>query len=439
MIYAAGLVAAAALGGALALGGAALVGGLDSTTTVREVAAPLPSPISLNEPAAAKTGALSVNAIYKHAAPGVVQVTATQVVSTPGVDPFGFAFPAQQKSQALGSGFVIDKAGHIVTNYHVVEHARSVEVSFSNNESMKAKLVGADPSTDIAVLQVDTHARALTPLALGNSDAVRVGDSVVAIGNPFGYDRTVTAGIVSALQRVIHAPNSYSIDHVIQTDAALNKGNSGGPLLDARGDVIGVNSQIAAGDSGSSGNVGIGFAVPINTVKTVAAQIIKSGHAEHAYLGISVQPVTADRGEALPPARDARPARRERPARQRGRQGRPARGDGQRDARRRDVPARRRPDHEDRLDAALLARPAPRRDRAEAAGRRRAARGVPRRRETHRDSQVGTAADLPWLTVQLAPPPGARFPAAPFASTARRDRRRRPEACPGLLLVLLSP
>jgi S1-C subfamily serine protease len=292
VIYAAGLVAAGALGGGLALAGAALVGGFGTTTTVREVAAPLPSPISLNERSAAGAGALSVNAIYKHAAPGVVQVTATQVVSTPGVDPFGFAFPAQQKSEALGSGFVIDKAGHIVTNYHVVENARSVDVSFSNNESMKAKIVGADPSTDIAVLQVDTHARALTPLALGNSDAVRVGDAVVAIGNPFGYDRTVTAGIVSALQRVIRAPNSYSIDHVIQTDAALNKGNSGGPLLDASGNVIGVNSQIAAGDSGASGNVGIGFAVPINTVKTVAAQIIKTGHAEHAYLGISVQAVT---------------------------------------------------------------------------------------------------------------------------------------------------
>ena len=291
-IYGAGLVAAGALGGALALGGASLVGDFGTTTTVREVAAPLPSPISLNEPAAARAGALSVNAIYRHAAPGVVQVTATQVVSTPSVDPFGFTFPAHQKSQALGSGFVIDKAGHIVTNYHVVEHAGSVDVSFSNNESLRAKVVGADPSTDIAVLQVDAHARALTPLALGNSDAVRVGDAVVAIGNPFGYDRTVTAGIVSALQRVIRAPNSYSIDHVIQTDAALNKGNSGGPLLDALGNVIGVNSQIAAGDSGASGNVGIGFAVPINTVKTVAAQIIKTGHAEHAYLGISVQAVT---------------------------------------------------------------------------------------------------------------------------------------------------
>ncbi len=246
MIYVVGLVAAGALGGALALGGAAVVGGFDTTTTVREIASPLPAPISLTQPAA-KSGALSVNAIYKHAAPGVVQVTATQVVSSRSVDPFfGFAFPAQQKSKALGSGFVIDKAGHIVTNYHVVEHARSVDVSFSNNESMKAKVVGTDPSTDIAVLQVDAHSRALTPLALGNSDAVRVGDSVVAIGNPFGYDRTVTTGIVSALQRVIQAPNSYSIDHVIQTDAALNKGNSGGPLLDARGNVIGVNSQIAA-------------------------------------------------------------------------------------------------------------------------------------------------------------------------------------------------
>ena len=290
--YVVGLVAAGALGGALALGGAAVVGDFDTTTTVRELPSPRPAPISLTEPSA-ESNALSVNAIYRHAAPGVVQVIASQAVSSPSVDPFfGFAFPTQQKSEALGSGFVIDKAGHIVTNYHVVEHARSVDVSFSNNESMKAKLVGADPSTDIAVLQVDAHSRALTPLALGNSDAVRVGDSVVAIGNPFGYDRTVTAGIVSALQRVIQAPNSYSIDHVIQTDAALNKGNSGGPLLDALGNVIGVNSQIAAGDSGSSGNVGIGFAVPINTVKTVAAQIIKSGHAEHPYLGISAQAVT---------------------------------------------------------------------------------------------------------------------------------------------------
>ena len=259
-----------------------------STTTVREIQATGGTATAT----AFRTGkALSVNEIYRRDAPGVVQVTATQVVKTQSLDPFfGFPVPQKQRQQALGSGFVIDKAGHIVTNYHVVQGARTVSVSFSNNESMKARIVGSDPSTDVAVLQVDVHSRALTPLTLGNSDDVRVGDSVVAIGNPLGLDRTVTAGIVSALQRVIAAPDAqYSIDHVIQTDAALNHGNSGGPLLDANGDVVGVNSQIQS-DTGS--NIGIGFAVPIDTVKTVAAQIIKTGHAEHAFLGIRAQAVT---------------------------------------------------------------------------------------------------------------------------------------------------
>jgi S1-C subfamily serine protease len=290
-MYAAGLVIAAILGGGLALGGAALLGGIGtSTTIVREVVPVAAEPV---QAASSSSKGLTVNQIYRRAAPGVVQVTATQVVSTPSVDPFfGSPFPQTQQAKALGSGFVIDKAGHIVTNYHVVEGARSVDVSFSNNESLKARIVGSDPSTDIAVLKVDAHSRALTPLMLGNSDVVHVGDSVVAIGNPFGLDRTVTTGIVSALQRVIQAPDDYSIDHVIQTDAALNKGNSGGPLLDARGDVIGVNSQIQTGTS-AEGNVGVGFAVPINTVKSVAAQIIRTGHAEHAFLGITAQPVTA--------------------------------------------------------------------------------------------------------------------------------------------------
>src|SRR5947208_1765417 len=283
-----GFVAAAGLGAALALGGAALLGGFSKTiTTVRELQPIEASPSS----ASSQRGKpLSVNEIYRDAAPGVVQVTATQVVNAPSVDPFfGLPLPESRQQEALGSGFVIDKAGHVITNYHVVEGARSVDVSFSNNESMRARVVGVDPSTDVAVLQVDAHSRALTPLVLGNSDSVRVGDSVVAIGNPFGLERTVTTGIVSALQRVIQAPNSYSIDHVIQTDAALNKGNSGGPLLDAEGRVIGVNSQI---QSGSGGNVGIGFAVPINTVRTVEAQIVKNGHAEHAFLGVRVQAVT---------------------------------------------------------------------------------------------------------------------------------------------------
>jgi S1-C subfamily serine protease len=290
--YAAGLVVSAVLGGGLALGGAALLGGVGtSTKTVREVMPVASEPIPAVN--GSSKGGLTINQIYRRAAPGVVQVTATQVVSTPAVDPFfGSPFPQAQQTKALGSGFVIDKAGHVVTNYHVVEGARAVEVSFSNNESLKARIVGSDPSTDVAVLKVDAHSRALTPLRLGDSDGVHVGDSVVAIGNPFGLERTVTTGIVSALQRVIPAPNNYSIDHVIQTDAALNKGNSGGPLLDAHGDVIGVNSQIQTGDPSAQGNVGVGFAVPINTVKSVAAQLISTGHAQHAFLGITAQPVT---------------------------------------------------------------------------------------------------------------------------------------------------
>ncbi len=285
-----GIFAAAGAGAGLALAGAAALGAFSaaSTTTVREIQATGGTATAT----AFRTGkALSVNEIYRRDAPGVVQVTATQVVKTQSLDPFfGFPVPQKQRQQALGSGFVIDKAGHIVTNYHVVQAARTVSVSFSNNESVKARVVGSDPSTDVAVLQVDVHSRALTPLTLGNSDDVHVGDSVVAIGNPLGLDRTVTAGIVSALQRVIAAPDGqYSIDHIIQTDAALNHGNSGGPLLDANGDVIGVNSQIQS-DTGS--NIGIGFAVPIDTVKTVAAQIIKTGRAEHAFLGIRAQAVT---------------------------------------------------------------------------------------------------------------------------------------------------
>ena len=289
-MLAAGFVAAAGLGAGIALGGAALLGGFSGDTTTQRILEPVEASPSSTAFQSGKR--LSVHEIYRRSSPGVVQVTATQVVSTPSVDPFfGLPLPQNERQQALGSGWVYDKAGHIVTNYHVIEGARSVDVSFSNNESMKARIIGTDPSTDIAVLQVKAPSRALTPLPRGNSDAVHVGDSVVAIGNPFGLERTVTAGIVSALQRVIQAPNRYSIDHVIQTDAALNKGNSGGPLLDAAGNVIGVNSQI---QSENGGNVGVGFAVPINTVTTVAAQIIKSGHAEHAFLGVRVQPVTPD-------------------------------------------------------------------------------------------------------------------------------------------------
>ncbi len=287
-----GALALAAVGGGIALGGAALTGNLGKKEVVREVRTPT---VAAAPTAFTPTRAMSINDVYRRAAPGVVQV-ATSSTTNAADDPFfddPFQ-PAARPQQALGSGsgFVIDKAGHIVTNYHVVEGARRVEVSFSNNDSVRATVIGSDPSTDIAVLSVDLGSRALTPLLLGDSDSVRVGDAVVAIGNPFGLSRTVTSGIVSALQRPIQAPNGYTIDHVIQTDAALNHGNSGGPLLNAAGEVIGVNSQIQTG-TGSDGNVGIGFAVPINTVKSIASQLIHSGRVERAFIGVTVRPITA--------------------------------------------------------------------------------------------------------------------------------------------------
>ena len=280
------LLATAAVGAALAVGAVALLGGFDDSTTVvnETVAAPA-------APSTSRTGsAMDVTEIYDRSAPGVVQITSTQG----GVaDPFG-----SSPSGALGSGFVVDKAGHIVTNYHVVRDAAQIRVSFSNQDTVEAELVGTDPSTDLAVLLVDTHASALTPLPLGDWDTVRVGDPVVAIGNPFGLSRTATAGIVSALQRLITAPNQFTIDHVIQTDAPINKGNSGGPLLNARGQVIGVNTQIETGGI-TTGNVGIGFAVPANTVKEVVAQILATGRVDRAYLGITGQAITPDLTETV--------------------------------------------------------------------------------------------------------------------------------------------
>ncbi|MCC6222899.1 MAG: trypsin-like peptidase domain-containing protein [Thermoleophilia bacterium] len=283
---AAPLLGASLLGAAVAVGivAATELGGGSATTTVVERAAGETAPAAF-EPS---ESSLSTGAIYERAAPGVVRITATSTEGT--ADPFDFGLPQQQ--EALGSGFVIDKAGHIVTNYHVVEGAQEFHVGFSGQDPVLATLVGVDPSTDLAVLKVDAPARALIPLPLGDSDEVSVGDSVVAIGNPFGLDRTITAGIVSAVQRGITAPNGFRIDHVIQTDAAINHGNSGGPLLNARGEVIGVNAQILG--AGGEGNVGVGFAIPVNTVKEVASELIESGQVEHAYLGIEMQPITAE-------------------------------------------------------------------------------------------------------------------------------------------------
>jgi S1-C subfamily serine protease len=279
---AAGLLAAALLGGGVALGGAAALGKLgEDTTVINQV----PAPSSAAPAAFGQSQRSSINDIYRASAPGVVHIETTTRLQQPDDPFFGNPFGAPDTQRALGSGFVIDKAGHIVTNYHVVRGASSIFVSFSNSERIKAKLVGQDPSTDVAVLKVDVRSRALKSLPLGNSDAVRVGDQVIAIGNPFGLDRSVTAGIVSAVQRRIEAPNRLSISRAIQTDAALNRGNSGGPLLNAQGQVIGVNAQIETGGVGQ-GNVGIGFAIPINTVKDVAAGLIRYGKVEHAFLGI---------------------------------------------------------------------------------------------------------------------------------------------------------
>jgi S1-C subfamily serine protease len=288
---AAGALLIAVLGGAIALGGAATLGKLGDRTVE---ATPASSPITQVSESTAN-GRLSVAGVYKRAAPGVVQITSTSVQEIPADPFFGNVFPPQrQEERSLGSGFVIDKEGHVVTNYHVVQGATTVQVSFSNNEQVKATVVGTDPSTDLAVLKVDVKPQALTPLPLGDSDTVQVGEQVVAIGNPFGLTRTATAGIVSAVGRPIEAPNQFTIDHAIQTDAALNHGNSGGPLLNTRGQVIGVNSQISTGNTGEQGNVGIGFAVPVNTVKSVVAQILRHGNVEHAYIGIRISEITAD-------------------------------------------------------------------------------------------------------------------------------------------------
>ena len=271
------VLAAAVLGGGIAVGVDHAVGEEGSTTVIREIGGVTTEPTSFRS----STGR-TISDIYTSSKNGVVQVLATAVVPD---NPF---FGAQQ-ARLLGSGFVIDKSGHVVTNYHVVEGASKVEVGFSGGE-MTATVVGTDPSTDIAVLRIKrVQGRALRPLDLGNSDSVNVGDAVVAIGNPFGLERTVTAGIVSAIQREITAPNGFAIDKVIQTDAAINHGNSGGPLLNADGKVIGVNSQI---ETESGGNVGIGFAVPINTVKDVVSQLLQHGKVEHAYMGVELATIT---------------------------------------------------------------------------------------------------------------------------------------------------
>jgi S1-C subfamily serine protease len=232
---------------------------------------------------------LTPREIYKRDAPGVVFVRA-QVVER-SASPFDFGFPQEQRGEATGSGFVTDRDGTILTNAHVVAGATRVTVQFADKKVREARILGRDESTDLAVLKVDAPAGELTPLSLGSSTGVQVGDPTIAIGNPFGLERTLTTGVVSATKRTIQAPDGLQIDGVIQTDAAINPGNSGGPLLDAAGRVIGINSQIETGGSGG-GNVGIGFAVPIDTAKRIVPQLKKDGRVDRGFLG--VQSITVD-------------------------------------------------------------------------------------------------------------------------------------------------
>jgi S1-C subfamily serine protease len=283
----------ALLGGlvAVALGIAAIATGIVSVDNGSD-APPVAAAIAPSEPAAASR---TIGDVYDDDAQGVAFIEAEQESSAA---PSPFGMPPEGGGTATGSGILMDGDGHVITNAHVVAGAREVTVKFGDGDALTAKVLGADESTDIAVLEVDPDEVEADPLPFGDSDTIEVGDGAIAIGNPYGLDRTITSGIISALQRQISAPNGFTISDVIQTDAAINPGNSGGPLIDANGRVIGVNSQIATG-SGGGGSVGIGFAVPINTAKDVAAQIIDNGSVEHAYLGIEGADLTAELAEVL--------------------------------------------------------------------------------------------------------------------------------------------
>jgi S1-C subfamily serine protease len=239
-------------------------------------------------------GGRTVRDIYASEGRGVVFISAQGVASQES-SPFG----APQEGEATGSGFVVKKDGTILTNAHVVDGADSVTVSFEEGgDEIPAEVKGVDTSTDLAALKIDpSEVEDLEVLPLGDSSKLQVGDPVVAIGNPFGYSRTVTTGIVSGLQREITAPDGFQISDVIQTDASINPGNSGGPLLDAEGRVIGINSQIATG--GGQGSVGVGFAVPVNTAKELLPELREGGEIEHAWLGVQMQDVDADVAEQL--------------------------------------------------------------------------------------------------------------------------------------------
>ncbi|TEU12772.1 MAG: PDZ domain-containing protein [Anaerolineales bacterium] len=238
--------------------------------------------------------------LYARVSPSVVNInviSGLEEFSHPEVPGFPESpFPEEFFQRGLGSGFVIDTDGHIVTNNHVVEGARRIQVRFSDDTEAEAEVVGTDPHTDLAVIKVDVPAAMLHPVELGESDALRVGQRAIAIGNPFGFERTVTMGIISAVGRVLRQISGFSLPNLIQTDAAINPGNSGGPLLDSRGKVIGVNTIIFTRTGFSSG---VGLAIPVNTVKRVVPELIENGRFAHPWLGIRGYSLNAELAEAL--------------------------------------------------------------------------------------------------------------------------------------------
>jgi S1-C subfamily serine protease len=264
------------------------------TPTPIPTAAPTPTvaPPPMAVPPALASGMSSLEEeiiqTYERIGRGVVNVTNRSY----GYDFFSRPVP----QEGTGSGFMYDTEGHIVTNYHVIEGAEELYVTLADETTTPAEVVGTDPSNDLAVIKVDVSPDLLQPIPLGDSDQLRVGRFVIAIGNPFGLEQTLTVGVVSALGRVIESPDERFIGEIIQTDAAINPGNSGGPLLDLSGRVIGVNTAIF---SPSRASAGIGFAVPVNTVRRVVPELIARGYYPHPWLGISLWPLTPERAEIL--------------------------------------------------------------------------------------------------------------------------------------------
>jgi S1-C subfamily serine protease len=214
--------------------------------------------------------------VYRAASPGVVNITTTAVA----YDFFHNPIP----KEGTGSGAIIDRSGHILTNFHVIDGARRLEVTLADGSKWQARAIGVDPSNDLAVIKIDAPGEKLTVIPLGDSSKLVVGQKVLVIGNPFGFERTLTEGIVSSVGRSIRAENGRLIRGIIQTDAAINPGNSGGPLLNSSGEIIGVSTAIF---SPSGGSVGVGFAVPINTAKRIISQLITRGYVARPFLGIS--------------------------------------------------------------------------------------------------------------------------------------------------------